>query len=114
VGKVFLAEGEMPFPQGALESAGPRSITDPDELRAELELTQARGYATALDELEPGLWAVAAPVRDASGRVVAALTVSGPTVRLEEGQLEELGQLVRDEAVVLSTRNGYDTKRGAA
>jgi IclR family transcriptional regulator, acetate operon repressor len=114
VGKVFLAEGEMPFPQGALEPAGPRSITDPDELRAELELTQARGYATALDELEPGLWAVAAPVRDASGRVVAALSVSGPTVRLEEGQLEELGQLVRDEAVVLSTRNGYDTKRGAA
>jgi DNA-binding IclR family transcriptional regulator len=114
VGKVFLAEGEMPFPQGALEPAGPRSITDPDELRAELELTRARGYATALDELEPGLWAVAAPVRDASGRVVAALSVSGPTVRLEEGQLEELGQLVRDEAVVLSTRNGYDTKRGAA
>jgi IclR family acetate operon transcriptional repressor len=57
---------------------------------------------------------VAAPVRDASGRVVAALSVSGPTVRLEEGQLEELGRLVRDEAVVLSTRNGYDTKRGAA
>ena len=114
VGKVFLAEGEMPFPQGALEPAGPRSITDPVELRAELELTRARGYAIALDELEPGLWAVAAPVRDASGRVVAALSVSGPTVRLEEGQLEELGRLVRDEAVVLSTRNGYDTKRGAA
>ena len=63
----------------------------------------------------PGLWSVAAPVRDAGGTVVAALSVSGPTVRLHDGLLDELGRLVRDEAATLSARIGYDdVKRGAA
>jgi DNA-binding IclR family transcriptional regulator len=54
-------------------------------------------------------------VRDADGAVVAALAVSGPTVRLRDGLLDELGMLVREEATTLSTRNGYDdAKRGAA
>lgn len=115
VGKVFLAEGAAPFPEAPLELLAPRTITDPAALRRDLELTRARGYAIAVDELEPGLWAVAAPVHDPSGRVVAALSISGPTVRLRDGLLDELGRLVRDEAFTLSTRNGYDdVKRGAA
>ena len=113
VGKVFLAEGVLPLPEGKLERFGPRTITDPAELRRDLERTQARGYATAVDELEDGLWSVAAPVRDAGGVVVAALSVSGPTVRLHEGLLDDLGRLIRDEASTLSRRIGYDDlKRG--
>ena len=115
IGKVFLADGAVPVPDGTLERLAPRTITDPAELRRDLERVGARGYATAVDELEPGLWAVAAPVRDAGGTVVAALSVSGPTVRLRDGLLDELGRLVRDEASTLSVRIGYDdVKRGAA
>jgi IclR family acetate operon transcriptional repressor len=115
VGKVFLAEGAVPIPAGKLEQIAPRTITDLAALRRDLERARTRGYATAVDELEPGLWAVAAPVRDAEGRVAAALAVSGPTVRLHDGLLDELGRLVRDEASTLSVRNGYDdVKRGAA
>lgn len=114
VGKVFLAERAVPFPERPLERLAAGTLVTPAALRRDLELTQARGYATAVDELEPGLWAVAAPVRDASGGVVAALAVSGPTVRLRDRLLDELGRLVRDEADALSTRNGYDAKRGAA
>jgi IclR family acetate operon transcriptional repressor len=115
IGKVFLADGTLPVPDGPLERLAPRTITDPVELRLDLERTRARGYATAVDELEPGLWAVAAPVRDAGGTVVAAISISGPTVRLHEGLLDELGRLVRDEASTLSIRIGYDdAKRGAA
>ena len=115
IGKVFLADGAVPHRDGPLEHLAPRTITDPGELRQDLELTRARGYATAVDELEPGLWAVAAPVRDAGGAVVAALSISGPTVRLRDGLLDELGRLVRDEASTLSVRIGYDdVKRGAA
>jgi IclR family transcriptional regulator, acetate operon repressor len=115
IGKVFLAGGAVPLPAGPLERLAPRTITDPAELRRELERVRARGYATAVDELEPGLWSVAAPVRDAGGTVVAALSISGPTVRLHDGLLDELGALVRDEASTLSTRIGYDErKRGAA
>jgi IclR family transcriptional regulator, acetate operon repressor len=115
VGKVFLAEGAVPVAAGPLEQLAPRTITGHEQLRRDLERTRARGYATAVDELEPGLWAVAAAVRDARGAVVAALAVSGPTVRLRDGLLDELGELTHEEASILSTRNGYDdVKRGAA
>lgn len=115
IGKVFLADGALPVPDGPLEQLAPLTITDPADLRRDLERTRARGYATAVDELEPGLWAVAAPVRDAGGTVVAALSISGPTVRLHDGLLDEFGRLVRDEASTLSIRIGYDdVKRGAA
>jgi len=115
IGKVFLADGGLPLPEGPLERLAPRTITDAGALARELEAVRARGYATAVDELEPGLWAVAAPVRDAGGTVVAALSISGPTVRLHDGLLDELGRLVRDEASTLSIRIGYDdVKRGAA
>ena len=115
IGKVFLADGALPLPEGPLERLAPRTITDAAAFARELETVRARGYATAVDELEPGLWAVAAPVRDAGGTVVAALSISGPTVRLHDGLLDELGRLVRDEAADLSTRIGYDNvKRGAA
>jgi DNA-binding IclR family transcriptional regulator len=113
VGKVFLAEGAVPFPEAPLERVAPGTITDPTALRRDLELTRSRGYATASEELEPGLWAVAAPVRDAAGAVVAAISISGPTARLHDHSLDELGALVRDEASTLSVRNGYDhPKRG--
>ncbi len=115
IGKVFLAGGALPLPEGPLEALAPSTVTDLAELRRDLERTRSRGYATAVDELEPGLWAVAAPVRDAGGTVVAALSISGPTVRLHDGMLDELGRLVRDEASTLSIRIGYDDlKRGAA
>ncbi len=115
IGKVFLADGALPVPEGPLERLAPQTTTDPVELRRDLERVRSRGYATAVDELEPGLWAVAAPVRDAGGSVVAALSISGPTVRLHDGLLDELGRLVRDEAFTLSVRIGYDDlKRGAA
>ncbi len=115
IGKVFLADGAVPVPTGPLERLAPQTITDPAELRRDLERVRSRGYATAVDELEPGLWAVAAPVRDAGGSVVAALSISGPTVRLHDGLLDDLGRLVRDEASTLSVRIGYDdVKRGAA
>ena len=100
---------------GPLEQLAPRTITDLAELRRDLERTRARGYAVAVDELEAGLWSVAAPVYGAGGSVVAALSISGPTVRLHDGLLDELGRLVRDEASTLSVRIGYDdVKRGVA
>ena len=57
---------------------------------------------TAVDELEDGLAAVAAPVRDASGDVVAALAISGPTLRMPAERLEALGRLCAEQARRLS------------
>ena len=62
--------------------------------RKDLELARRRGFALTVDELELGLSAVAAPVRDRSGSVVAALSVSGPSMRLGLERLQSHGRLL--------------------
>jgi DNA-binding IclR family transcriptional regulator len=63
-----------------------------------------------VDELEPGLAALAAPVRDSAGAVVAALSVTGPTLRLGAERLDELRGVVISEAGRLSARLGHHQK----
>ena len=67
-----------------------------------------RGYATIVDELEPGLSAVAAPVRERGGAVVAVLCVSGATLRLKPQRLELLGRVAIEQANVISRQLGYE------
>jgi len=113
LGKVFYAYGALPVPAGTLELLAPHTVPSADELG--LDEVRAKGYAIAVEELEPGLWAVAAPVRDASGGVVAALSVSGPTVRLRRGLLHRLGRLLVVEGRALSLLLDHDDrKRGVA
>ena len=113
LGKVFYAYGVLPVPSGPLESLAPHTAPTADELG--LDEVLAKGYAVAVEELEPGLWAVASAVRDGSGAVVAALSVSGPTVRLRRGLLARLGRLLVAEGRSLSAQLGYDDrKRGVA
>ena len=113
LGKVFYAYGVLPVPSGPLESLAPHTAPTVDELG--LDEVLAKGYAVAVEELEPGLWAVASAVRDGSGAVVAALSVSGPTVRLRRGLLARLGRLLVAEGRSLSAQLGYDDrKRGVA
>jgi len=113
LGKVFYAFGALPVPAGSLEPLAPHTVPTAEELA--LDEVRAKGYAIALEELEPGLWAVASAVRDASGAVVAALSVSGPTVRLRRGLLVRLGRLLVTEGRSLSAQLGYDDrKRGVA
>lgn len=115
LGKVFFAFGVIPLPDGPLERLAPRTLVDRTALVRDLDAVRERGYATAVEELEPGLWAVAAPVRDSDGSVIAALSIAGPTLRLRPGLLDELGRLIRTEADGVSVRLGYDDrKRGAA
>jgi DNA-binding IclR family transcriptional regulator len=77
--------------------AGPNAPRDVAELARRIEADRARGYAAAEEELEPGHAAVAAPVRDSSGRIVAAIIVSGPAFRLSP-RLAEAGEAVRRAA----------------
>jgi len=113
LGKVFYAFGALPVPSGSLEPLAPHTVPTAEELA--LDEVRAKGYAIAVEELEPGLWAVASAVRDASGAVVAALSISGPTVRLRRGLLARLGRLLVTEGRSLSAQLGYDDrKRGVA
>ena len=58
------------------------TVVDRAALEDVLERVRDDGYATAADELEDGLSALAAPVRGPTGEVIAALGISGPTLRL--------------------------------
>jgi len=66
-----------------------------------------QGYALAIDELEVGLTAVAAPVRNAHGDVVASMSVSGPTFRLGADRLDAVTALVVAAAAEVSHRLGW-------
>lgn len=115
MGKVYLAWGAATLPAGRLVRLAPRTLVDRAALDRDLRATRARGYATAVDELEPGLWAVAAPVFALGGEVIASLSVTGPTVRLRDGLLDDLGRELRHEADALSTMLGHDNlTKGAA
>jgi DNA-binding IclR family transcriptional regulator len=83
------------------------TVTTKARLRRELAAVSEQGYAVAVDELEVGLTAIAAPIRNAHGDVIASISVSGPTFRLGERRVKELIPLVQDAADEVSTRLGY-------
>jgi DNA-binding IclR family transcriptional regulator len=92
------------LPAGALPVRGPAAITERPALEAELRKVSRAGYAAAVDELEAGLAAIAAPVRGGGGLVVAALAISGPTLRLGPGEIARLVPVLKLEAQRLSRR----------
>lgn len=102
-GKVLLAFGDDSVP-AELPRLTPRTITDLEALRAELERIRRRGYATAVEELEVGLHAVAAPVFDAIGDCVAAVSVSGPSYRLPKARLRAAAKACVAAAEAVSER----------
>ncbi|HUB04459.1 MAG TPA: IclR family transcriptional regulator C-terminal domain-containing protein, partial [Solirubrobacteraceae bacterium] len=74
---------------------------------AELQGVRRDDFATSIDELEVGLSAIAAPVRGARGEVIAALSISGPTLRMPPERIAELRTILTSEARTLSRRLGH-------
>jgi DNA-binding IclR family transcriptional regulator len=109
-GKVFLAHGVSEI-RPRLERLTPRTLVDRAALEEDLAAVRERGFATLVDELEPGLSVVAAPVLDAGGDVVAALAVSGPSTRLPPHRLAVLGRLAIEQADAVSERLGHRAAR---
>ncbi len=101
LGKVLYAFDVLRLPEGDLAQPTKRSAGSAARLRAELVEVRARGYAQAIDELEVGLTAVAAPVHGPNGDVIAALGVSGPGARLT-AQIDQVGRLLIEQAESLT------------
>jgi DNA-binding IclR family transcriptional regulator len=106
-GKVCYAFGALPMPSGPLAGRTPSSVTSRAALERELAEVVRLGWAVAWEELEPGLVAVAAPVRGADGSVVAALSVSGPLTRITRSRAGKLGALLVTETAALSAQLGH-------
>ena len=107
VGKVLVAFGAAELPPGRLRRVAPATIVERATLDAELERVRAEGFAIAADELEVGLTALAAPVHGPTGDVIAALSISGPTLRLTPARVTELRPELVKQAGVLSARLGH-------
>jgi DNA-binding IclR family transcriptional regulator len=110
-GKVLLAFAPDAVRKVALSHDLPRftavTITDPDVLQRELDLTVEQGWASTVEEYEVGLSALAAPVRDGDGDVVAAVSVSGPSFRMPSDSFPEIARRVVAGADDLSRRLGF-------
>jgi len=109
-GKVLLSE----LPEEDLAEALPHlprftghTITSMEVLRDDLAGVRRLGYALAVDELEDGLTAVAAPIRSHHGDIIASMSISGPTFRLTGDRLDETVPLVVAAALEVSHRLGW-------
>ncbi|MBA0052552.1 IclR family transcriptional regulator [Streptomyces sp. AJS327] len=113
VGKMLLASLDEAELSARLTAATPltalteHSHTAPEALLAELAGVRRRGRAVEERESNPDVCCVAAPVREASGRVAAALSVSVPMVRWTTERGAELAELAAEGARELSARLGY-------
>jgi DNA-binding IclR family transcriptional regulator len=104
----FLPEEELTrLLDGNLEALTPHTTTDPGALRAELARVRRRGYATSFEELEEGLNALAAPVRNREAQVIASVSVSGPSYRLTRERVVAIAPEVIRTAEQVSREIGY-------
>lgn len=91
-----------------LEARTPATITDREKFLEQLRTVAGQGWAVDSEEYAPGLCCAAAPVHDATGRLVGALSISGPTFRLGPPALfDEAVPRVLEAALTLSRRLGH-------
>lgn len=112
VGKVLLAwrsaeEVRNLLGEGPYRSYTPRTITRLEPLLEELARVREAGYALDNEEREVGVRCVAAPIRDLSGQVVAALSLSAPASRLPDERARALAGRVQAAARQISAWLGY-------
>ena len=108
-GRLFLAERTAEaldrYLAQPLTPYTSKTICAPDQLRLVLTQVREQGYAWVFEEFEEGLTALAAPVRDDTGRVIAAVNVFGPTFRFPApGQQAEITRLTRLTAHQIAAR----------
>ncbi len=109
-GKVLLAYKEHEFLQEiekSLVKRAPNTITDPVLLEHSLQKIRADGYATSFEELLEGVHSIAAPIRDYTGNVIAALNIVGPKQRMGRQKFPLLTRKVVEASQEISAKLGY-------
>lgn len=117
VGKVMLAylddeQRENVMNQLELRRFTENTIGSIQELQAQLSRVRKDGYACDLEEHEPHIRCVAAPIWDHTGAVNASLSVTGPAVRMSTARLREIAPLARDAGLKISRELGFNPAAG--
>jgi DNA-binding IclR family transcriptional regulator len=84
-----------------------RTTTDVPVLKAQVEAARRNGYAIAVDELEIGLTAVAAPITGSDGEVAGSVSASGPTFRIPADRVTDVTAKVVEAGRQISRRLGW-------
>lgn len=111
-GKVLLAsltktEREKVIKETGLPAFTPNTLTSRPALEKQLKAAAAAGFATVYDELEIGLSAMAVPVRDHRGVVIASVSISGPAFRFDPEKVPGLLEELQQTGQLISERMGY-------
>ena len=110
-GKVLLAYQKKNFIDyiigAGLPQIGPNSPTEPEQLTNQLSQIKKQGFAICIDEMHENVVSIAAPVRDYKEEVVAAVSVVGSRVRIQDGKFTRFIESTIEAANELSIRLGY-------
>ena len=113
VGKVFLAqlsdtELDTLIKEKGLRKRTENTITDPEKLKHHLKVIRQKGFAVDDEENEKGIRCVGAPIFNQQGQVIAAISISGPTVRITKKVMQQtLKNEVIRTALDISREVGY-------
>lgn len=112
VGKVMLAyldpeEQERVVNELELRRFTENTVGSIQELKAQLARVRKDGFACDMEEHEPHIRCIAAPIRDHTGAVNASLSVTGPAVRMSTNRLREIAPLVREAGLKISQELGF-------
>jgi IclR family acetate operon transcriptional repressor len=116
VGKAILAympqdEFAKILPQIEFKRLTANSIGNSQELETQLQKVRRNGHAFDLEENEPHIRCVAAPIWDHMGAVNASLSITGPAVRMSHARLRQLAPLVQEAGWKISRELGYQDKK---
>lgn len=112
LGKVLLSgltdcELEVFLRSTPLVAYTKNTITDSDVLSGVIREVKRKGYAVDFEELTEGIHCVSAPIRDHKNRVIAALSISAPAVRLTKGRIKRLRVPLIETVLEISKKIGY-------
>ncbi len=85
-----------------LVAFSPNTITDPAILRRAIAATRTSGYVISRSEIDEGMISIAAPIGDGCDRVIAAVSMAGPAIRITEERLPAVIAAVRETAAAIS------------
>jgi len=111
VGKLFLSQMEesqlaLVIERG-LKPFTKMTITDEKALKTELDKIRVQGYAMDDEECEEGARCIAAPVRDFTGKIICAVSISGPISRMSYEHINEIKAFVLEAGASISKTMGY-------
>jgi len=106
-GKVMLAFSGRSLPGGPLRAYTSHTITDARELVLEIARVREQGWAQAIEEREPGLSAIAAPIRSSRGDLDAIVALQGPSSRFDAVAIEAALPFLLESAAAVSRELGW-------